>query len=379
MKSSPPGRVCSRCVMNTSAAEIQFDERGVCNFCREFETRAARVLTPDREIQRRNLEALLGDIRARGKGRPYDCIVGVSGGVDSSWVLVNAVRMGLRPLAVHMDNGWNSELAQNNIANLVQGLGVDLYTHVIDWPEYRGLMQAFFDADVIDVELLYDNAMLAVNFQQAKRIGTRHILSGTNNATEGMRMPREWSWCKFDKRNIAALGATANIRLRTFPSIGTLGCVWCVAIRRVRWLWFLDNMDYNKAAVLDELQRSFGYKPYPYKHYESVFTRFYQGYILPQKFGVDKRRIHFSNLIVSGQMSRGQALEDLKGIPYPSQETLEADKAYFVKKMGWTRSQLDDYIQRPPRPHAAYASESRLFEACMGVRKLLMGGASRHN
>jgi len=363
--------------MDTSAADIQFDESGTCSFCSEFEARAGRFLSPNREKRQQKLEALLGELRARGKGRPYDCIVGVSGGVDSSWVLVNAVRMGLRPLAVHMDNGWNSELAQNNIANLVRGLGVDLYTHVIDWPEYRGLMQAFFDADVIDIELLYDNAMLAVNYRQAMRIGTRYILSGTNNATEGMRMPAEWSWCKLDKRNIKALGATEGIRLKTFPAIGTLGYVWYSIVRRLRWVWLLDYLGYNKSAALAELQSSFGYKPYPYKHYESVFTRFYQGFILPRKFGVDKRRLHFSSMIVSGQMTREQALEGLEGIPYPSEDALEADKTYFVKKMGWTRSQLDDYIQRPPRPHTNHASESRLFEACVRARKLLTGSAGR--
>jgi len=291
--------------------------------------------------------------------------------------LVNAVRMGLRPLAVHMDNGWNSELAQNNIANLVRGLGVDLYTHVIDWPEYRGLMQAFFDADVIDIELLYDNAMLAVNCQQAHRIGTRSILSGTNHATEGLRMPSDWYWCKLDRRNIRALGARNGIRLKTFPAIGTARYVWSTVVRRLCWVWFLDYLDYNKSQAVAELQAGFAYKPYPYKHYESVFTRFYQGYILPEKFGVDKRRVHFSSLIISNQMTREQAMEGLKGMPYPSEEALEADKTYFVKKMGWTRAQLDDYIRRPAKAHSDFPSESGLFDACVRLRKMLTGSGDR--
>jgi N-acetyl sugar amidotransferase len=363
--------------MDSSATEIEFDADGVCSFCRQFAARAERILQIDPSIRRAKLERLSEEIRSRGHGRPYDCVVGVSGGVDSSWVLVNAVRMGLRPLAVHMDNGWNSELAQNNIANLVRGLGVDLYTHVIDWPEYRGLMQAFFDADVIDVELLYDNSMLAVNFQQALKVGTRSILSGSNNATEGLRMPKEWSWCKLDKRNIRALGARQGIRLRTFPAIGTASYVWNTVIRRLHWVWFLDYIDYNKAEAVAELQSRFAYKPYPYKHYESVFTRFYQGYILPEKFGIDKRRVHFSTLIVSNQMTREEAIEGLKGIPYPSEEALEADKVYFVKKMGWTRAQLDDYIRRAPKSHADFPSEVGLFEACTRLRKALTGSTSR--
>jgi len=374
---TPEVRTCNRCVMDTTAAEIEFDADGVCSFCRQFEAKAQRVLRPDHDSRQKRLDQLVNEVRKRGKGKPYDCVVGVSGGVDSSWVLVNAVRMGLRPLAVHMDNGWNSELAQNNIANLVRGLGVDLYTHVIDWPEYRGLMQAFFDADVIDIELLYDNAMLAVNCQQAHRIGTRAILSGTNHATEGLRMPSDWYWCKLDRRNIRALGARNGIRLKTFPAIGTARYVWSTVVRRLCWVWFLDYLDYNKSEAIAELQAGFAYKPYPYKHYESVFTRFYQGYILPEKFGVDKRRVHFSSLIISNQMTREQAMEGLKGMPYPSEEALEADKTYFVKKMGWTRAQLDDYIRRPAKAHSDFPSESGLFDACVRIRKMLTGSGGR--
>lgn len=370
-------QVCTRCVMDTSAAEIKFDENGICSFCREFQARAGAVLVPDRVLRQAKLDLVVNDIKRRGRGKKYDCVVGVSGGVDSSWVLVNAVRMGLRPLAVHMDNGWNSELAQNNIANLVRGLGVDLLTHVISWPEYRGLMQAFFDADVIDVELLYDNAMLAVNFQQATKINTRYILSGANNATEGMGLPKAWAWCKMDKRNIKDLGSRQRIRLRTFPAIGTIEYVWNIIVRRRRWVWFLDYLDFNKAEALAELQAKFDYKPYPYKHYESVFTRFYQGFILPEKFGVDKRKLHFSNLIMSNQMTREEALEGLRGIPYASEAALEADKTYFLKKMGWTRAQLDEYIRRPRRSHADFASEAQLFYACTRLRKLLTGSKGR--
>ncbi|OXR47860.1 ExsB family protein, partial [Pusillimonas sp. T2] len=172
--------------MDTSASDIRFDANGVCNYCTDFLARSSHIIHAESGTKQRQLEAFVERIKREGHGKRYDCIVGVSGGVDSSWVLVQVVELGLRPLAVHMDNGWNSELAQNNIANLVQGLGVDLYTHVIDWPEYRALMQAFFDADVIDVELLYDNAMLAVNYQQAEAHGVKWILSGSNQATEGM-------------------------------------------------------------------------------------------------------------------------------------------------------------------------------------------------
>ncbi len=349
--------------MDTSVADISFDQSGACNYCREFLDRFGHVLNKPQAERERDLQTFVARVKAGGKGRRYDCVIGVSGGVDSSWALVQAVKLGLRPLAAHMDNGWNSELAQNNIANLVRTLGVDLHTHVIDWNEYRQLMQAFFDADVLDVELLYDNAMIAVNYQQAAQYGIKFILAGTNQSTEGMRMPGGWNWLKYDRRNIEALGLRhGGIRLRSFPAIGTLGFLWQEFIRGIRWVPFLDYFDYNKAAALEVLQRDYGYKPYLFKHYESIFTRFYQGYILPRKFGVDKRRVHLGTLVASGQMSREEALQRLEGIPYASEKALQEDKQYFVKKMGWTPAQLDAYIARPGRPHDAYPSEKPLWD-----------------
>lgn len=363
-------RMCTRCVMDTTANDIVFDEGGVCNYCTEFLERSSHVIFQNLETRRKELDDLVRRIKKDGEGKRYDCVVGVSGGVDSSWVLVKAVELGLRPLAVHMDNGWNSELAQNNIANLVRKLGVDLYTHVIDWNEYRSLMQAFFDADVIDVELLTDNAIHGLLYRQASKHGTQFILAGMNQATEGMRMPSNWNWMKMDARNIRALGKRfGNIPLHTFPAIGTVGFIWNEFIRRIRMLSVLDFMEYNKADVLETLQREYGYKPYPYKHYESVFTRFYQGYILPEKFGVDKRKLHLSTLITSGQMTRLEALQSLEGIPYPSMEELEQDKRYFLKKMGWTELQLKQYISRPEKAHDTYPSEKNLWRLCLGVYK----------
>jgi N-acetyl sugar amidotransferase len=354
--------------MDTTAPDTIFDHYGVCNYCSEFLSRSSHIIHEDRAAKEARLHELVVTVKASGKGRPYDCIVGVSGGVDSSWSLVEAKRLGLRPLAVHMDNGWNSELAQNNIANLVRGLGVDLYTHVIDWDEYRELMQSFFDADVIDVELLYDNAMLAVNYQQASKYGLKYILAGTNQATEGMNMPVGWNWFKFDKRNIFALARRHGMKgLETFPAIGVAGIIWNQFIKRIRWMPFLDYLPYNKFDALDTLEKHHGYKRYPFKHYESVFTRFYQGYILPEKFGVDKRKLHLGTLVAAGQLTREEALAGLKGIAYPSPSEMEADAAYFLKKMRWTRIQLEDYIARPEIPHATYGTEKPLWEALLRI------------
>jgi N-acetyl sugar amidotransferase len=344
--------------MDTSVGDIRFDAAGICNYCADFVATAEPLMTRSPAAQQGELDALVARVKAQKRRSAYDCVVGVSGGLDSSWTLVQAVRLGLRPLAVHMDNGWNSELAQNNIENLIKKLGVDLYTHVINWHEYRGLMQAFFDADVIDVELLYDNAMLAVNYDQAVSRGIKYILAGTNHATEGLHMPVDWNWFKFDATNIRGIARRfGGPPLESFPAIGAFRHFWYQTVLRYRWVSFLDHLHYTKADALAELRAGFNYKPYPYKHYESVFTRFYQGYILPQKFKVDKRRVHLSALIITGQMSRVEALAMLEHPPYPSPTDLEADKAYFQKKMGWTSTQLQEYIERPGKPHSLYPSE----------------------
>ena len=365
------GQVCARCVMDESAPDIVFDAAVICNYCKEFEVTKARYTAPDPAERERRLDALLDRVRADGRGKRYDCVIGISGGVDSSWALVKAVELGLRPLAVHMDNGWNAELAQNNIANLVRGLGVDLVTHVIEWQEYRGLMEAFFSADVIDVELLYDNAMSAVNYREASRFGVRNMLGRTNVATEGMRMPPGWNWFKYDKRNIEGISKRfGGPPLQSFPSIGTLDFIGFTA-RGLRWHSFLDHFDFRKSEALEVLQRDHGYKPYPFKHYESVFTRFYQGYILPLKFGVDKRRLHHSTLIMNGEMDRADALESLAGLAYESDSLLRRDRRFFLKKMRWDEAKLEAYLERPGIPHDAYLSERKLWDFALGTFRAL--------
>lgn len=366
-------QVCSRCVMDTSTSDIVFDRVGVCNYCMEFLERSGHIVFKESAVRAQELAQFVERVKADGQGKRYDCVIGVSGGVDSSWSLVQAVKLGLRPLAVHMDNGWNSELAQNNIANLVRGLGVDLYTHVIDWHEYKNLMQAFFDANVIDVELLYDNAMLAVNYSQAAKYNVHNILSGTNLATEGLKIPVDWNWFKFDKKNIKSIGRRFKHQtIKTFPAIGTFEFIYYEFLRKIRWISFLNYFEYNKFDALDNLEKNFGYKRYPYKHYESIFTRFYQGYILPHKFNVDKRRVHLSTLIISRQLSREDALMQLNEMPYPSAHDLAEDIHYFLKKMNWSRDQLDAYILASEIRHDVYPSEITRWRFLGGIKKKLI-------
>lgn len=363
---------CTRCIIDAHAADVAFDSMGRCNYCAAMLEKLSVYQPSDPGLLETKLLDFVEKVRSTGRGKRYDCIVGVSGGADSAYALYLAKLHGLRPLAVHMDNGWNSELAVNNIENLVRKLNVDLYTHVVEWREYRALQQAFFDADVIDVELLYDNAMLAVNYSLAERYGVRYMLSGSNTSTEGMRVPRNYNWNKFDRKNILDIARLGGAKVRSLPTIGVKRFAWHRLVRRTQWVPFLDYIDYNKERCIDVLVKELGYRPYPYKHYESIFTRFYQGYLLPTKFGVDKRRLHLSSLICSGQMRREHAKELLAQSPYPEPDDLQADIDYFIKKMGWSLSDLSDYLARPERPHDSFGSEAPLYTKLLNLQKRLL-------
>jgi N-acetyl sugar amidotransferase len=364
--------------MDETAIDIKFDYAGKCNYCSEFLVRFNSHFSNDSQSgeQRPKLDALVKQIKSRSKSLDYDCVVGVSGGVDSSWVLVQAVKLGLRPLAVHMDNGWNSNAAVSNIGNLVDELGVDLYTYVIDWEEYRSLMDAFFKSDVVDIELLYDNALHEVCYSQAKKYGVKYILSGSNLATEGFRLPPEWAASnKWDGKNIKSIASRmSGVKLVSFPLFTSWKWLKYTYLHSIKWVSFLDLMAYDKEAVIQELEKNFGYLRYPYKHYESVFTRFYQGFLLPKKFGIDKRIVHFSTLIASGQMTRDAALKDLRQLPYSSERDLEIDRKFFLKKMMWRESDLEEYLARPARRHEEFSTDPIIRFVFPVLRSLLKFG-----
>jgi N-acetyl sugar amidotransferase len=342
--------------MDTSASQITFDSNGNCSFCSPLMKNGVPRLNSWTSSE--EFEDLIQKVKKGGVGKEYDCIIGVSGGVDSSWTLVNAVRAGLRPLAVHMDNGWNSELATNNIANLIEILDVDLFTYVIEWEEYRKLMESFFSADVIDIELLYDNAMTEVCYMKAREYDVKYILSGSNTSTEGVKMPAEWAWGdKWDGTNIRSIASLNSAKLVTFPLFTNGKWLYSTLIKRIQWVPFLDFTAFDKEFALSNLQIEYAYKPYPYKHYENIFTRFYQGFILPTKFGVDKRRVHFSSLIVSGQMDRKDAINKLLEPPFSSAEELRLDVVYFLNKMRWEQKDLEEYLTRARREHSEFGTD----------------------
>ena len=364
-------QVCTRCVMDTTACDIVFDKEGVCNYCTEFleKLKIAHAKVVDHQAHR---DKFIAKVKDNSKGKEYDCIVGVSGGVDSSYALYLAVKSGLRPLAVHLDNGWNSELASHNIASMVSNLGVDLYTHVIDWEENKDLQLSFFKANVVDIELLMDNAMIALNYQQAAKYGLRYLLSGCNSATEGMRIPPHWNNFKYDAYNIKQIHKRfGTVPIKTHPIISSADFIWYTLIRRIKWVPFLDYFSYNKFEALTMLQKEFGYKPYPFKHYESVFTRFYQGYILPRKFGYDILRVYLATLVISGQISRDEAMQKLREPAYPDPRQEEQDRIFVMKKLGFTPDSFNEYIRAPAIPHETYGSEKWVSDLLLSINKKL--------
>jgi len=355
---SRPYQICTRCVMDTSDPLISFDADGLCNHCRE-----AEMLLPschvDNATAQRRIDEWAARIKADAKG-PYDSIIGLSGGVDSSYVAYLAREMGLRPLAVHFDNGWNSEIAVSNIKKIVDACGFDLYTYVIDWPEFRDLQRSFFLADVVDVELLTDHAIFAALYRLRRQHNIKYILSGTNYATEH-GMPKSWNWRKTDLTNIKSIQKEfGTIKIKSFPTITTLK--W-LSSRYLglggTFVELLNCIDYRKDKAIDVLRREFGWREYGGKHYESIFTKFYQAYYLPQKFNIDKRRPHVSALVRNGEIDRDTALAELEA-PLYSDNELAVDRSYVLKKLGFTEDEWARIMSREPKSHLAYGSDQWL-------------------
>lgn len=356
---SDPYRQCTRCVMDTSGDDrITFDPGGVCNYCHAYDELHA-ALVPDPATAAERLSHKVGEIRRAGEGKPYDSILGLSGGVDSSYLAHVAKQHGLRPLCIHFDNGWNSEMAVQNIHHIVHKLGFDLETYVIDWDEFRDLQRAYFQAGVIDIEALTDHAIFASIYRLAFRMGIRYVLSGSNVVTEGI-LPYHWTHRKSDYINILDIHRRfGTLPLRSFPLIDKK------TKDRIR-KWGLETVEllnwvpYDKARAKALLQRELGWQDYGGKHYESVFTKFYQAYILPVKFGVDKRKAHLSTLVCSGQINRDQALQELAKPLYDPEE-LRKDKEYVLKKLGFTEAEFDRMMAAKPVPHNDFAIEGSLF------------------
>lgn len=352
--------VCKRCIMdNMNDPDLVLDAQGICNHCHNFDNAYAKI--PKGEAAEKHFRQQIEEIKAQGKGKNYDCIIGLSGGVDSTYLCYIAKREGLRPLLVHCDNGWNSELSVKNIENICTKTGYDLDTLVIDWEEMKDMQLSFFKAGVVDIELPYDYALIITAYKAALKYSIKHVLTGHNVITEGTYLPKRWRHPKMDIVNILAIYKKfGRHRLKTFPRFSFLRQRWID--RKLKYMYLLNYTSYNKSEVKELIKKEFGWRDYGGKHYENIFTRFYQGYILKEKFGFDKRQFHISVLIQSGQISREEGLREY-ALPAYDPEQLRIDKEFVLKKLGFTGQEFDRYMAAPIHSHYEYPSVEKYWDA----------------
>ena len=353
-------RICSKTVMDTiSDPDIVFDQNGICNYFYEFSDKL-KIRVPPPGIAEAELKSIVDKIKISGKRKQYDCIIGVSGGVDSTYTAWLVKKLGLRPLAVHLDNGWNSELAVKNVENILGRLGIDLYTEVLDWEMFRDLQLAFLKASTPDGEIPTDHAILAVLYKTAAKFNIRYIISGMNFRSEGM-LPPTWARGYLDWKYIRSVQKQFGTQsLGTFPHLTVTGFLYYNLVRGIRSISLLNYVNFNRAEAIQVIEQELGWRNYGGKHHESVYTRLYQSYILPEKFGIDKRKAHLSCLIIStGEVSREKALEELQ-LPPVDPKTIEDDREYLLKKFNITSEEFDKIMRLPVKTILDYPNNHRL-------------------
>ncbi len=364
-------QICTRCVMDTTDSSIVFDERGVCDHCNTFD---AKIRPNWYAGARGELEfrTMVQKIKSSGRNKDFDCIIGMSGGIDSSYLTYVATEFGLRPLVFHVDAGWNSQVAVNNIEKVVDGLGLDLYTEVIDWQEMRDLQLAYFKSGVPHIDTPQDHAFFATMYKFAELHNIKYILTGANLSTECIRNPIEWMYYQSDSIQLRDIHTKFGTRpLVNFPVTSILRHkIWLPYFKGIKVVRPLNLVDYDKAAAVKLLTDKFGWQPYPQKHFESRFTRFYEGYWLPKKFGFDTRKVQYSSLIVTNQMTRDEALEKLKTHALDD-VTVNQEFEYVANKLEISVEELTGYLNAPNKTYRDYKSQEAIYMLGAKVMKAL--------
>ena len=363
-------QVCTRCVMDTTDPDISFDEQGVCNHCHEFDEVTSKRWFPN-EVGKEKLNAIFEKIKQEGRNQDYDCIIGLSGGVDSSYLALVIKDYGLRPLVVHVDAGWNSELAVHNIEQIVKYCGYDLHTHVMDWQEIKDLQLAYLKAGIANQDVVQDHAFFASLYHFAVQNNIKYVISGGNIATESV-FPKAWHHAAMDAISLKAIHKRFGKRkLQQYKTISFIKYYFYYPfIKGMTVIRPLNFMPYHKGEALEVLKEKIGYKEYGRKHGESRFTKFFQNYYLPTKFNMDKRRPHLSSQILSGQLTRDEALEELQKPLYDEVE-LREDKAYIAKKLGITVDELEQLVNSPGHDYSEYPNWDVRYKFMLKVKNLV--------
>jgi N-acetyl sugar amidotransferase len=348
--------------MDLTDSKITFDSLGICDHCRTFDADISPDWLADSRVGMVP-DAMCEKIRSGAKDKDFDCIIGMSGGIDSSYLVYAAKEIfGLRPLVFHVDAGWNSQIAVNNIERIVDGLKLDLYTEVIDWEEMKDLQRAFFRSGVPHIDTPQDHAFFATMYKFATKHRIRHILTGANLSTECIRNPIEWMYYQSDSCQIRDIHRQFGERpLRKFPLTSILWHkVWLPYFHGIKVLRPLNSIPYIKAEARQLLMDRFGWQPYPQKHFESRFTRFYESYWLPERFGYDVRKVQFSSLILTGQMTRADALAELTKPSYDA-ETIGQDIEFVANKLDLTGEELMGYLRLPLKTYRDYRNQETIY------------------
>ena len=369
-------QICTNCVMDTSDSKIVFDEKGVCDHCNTYYKDIEPVWNYGKGREK-ELSSMADKIKASGKSKDFDCILGMSGGIDSSYLLYLAKeKLGLRPLVFHVDAGWNTQLAVNNIERLVDKLNLDLFTEVINWEEMKDLQLAYFKSGVPHIDVPQDHAFFATMYHFASKYKVNYILTGGNYSTECVRNPIEWMYYQSDSVQLKDIHKKfGQIPLADYLVTNILWHkVYLPYVKKIKVLRPLDYMQYNKQEAMDLLQNQFGWQPYPQKHFESRFTRFYESYWLPERFGYDTRRVQYSSLILTGQMSREEPLNQLKLPAYDSEE-IKHEFEFVANKLGISKEELQTYFNMPKKTHLDYKSQENIYK--LGSKLMRLMGLER--
>lgn len=355
-------KVCRKCVMDTSDTLISFDQNGICDHCITFEKKTRRswnsLISDNLELTK-----LISNIKSAGKGKDFDCIIGMSGGIDSSYLTYIASELGLRPLVFHVDAGWNSQEAVNNIEKLIDGLGFELFTEVINWREMQDLQLAFFKSGVPHIDTPQDHAFFATMYKFAYKHKIKYILTGGNLSTECVRNPVEWMYYQSDARQLRDIHRKfGTINLDTFPVTSILWHkFWLPYFCGIKVKRPLDMVSYIKEDAKQLLIDRFGWQPYPQKHFESRFTKFYESYWLPKRFGFDVRRVQYSSLILTGQMKREEAIDQLSKPSY-DKSTIDRDIEFVANKLGISKNELMNYMKLPKKTFRNYKNQYWIYD-----------------
>ena len=365
-------KICNNCVMDTTDQNIIFDEKGICDHCNTFYQKILPNWHKGNK-GRVKLEKIINKIKKDGKGKDFDCIIGMSGGIDSSYLTYIAKeKLDLRPLIFHVDAGWNSQIAVNNIEMLVDKLGLDLFTEVINWNEMRDLQLSYFKSGLPNIDTPQDHAFFAMMYKFAQKYNVKNILTGANYSTECIRNPIDWMYYQSDVVQLRDVQKRfGSIKLKTFPTTNILNHkIILPYIKNIRIFRPLNYIEYIKKDAVDLLSTKFGWQPYPQKHFESRFTKFYESYWLFERFGYDVRRVQFSSLILTNQMKRSDAIKILKNKPYDV-ENIKHDIEFVANKLQVSVNDISNFFNLPKKNYKNYRSQKHLYTIGLFIMKFL--------